>query len=132
MYAKILEELYYNGTYSIVGTLKILRITRARHVWRSKGVIGQITTWTPNAKKRPKDKDGIKDGSRDIRSKERGKNCKRQGGMNGYGMTDSKVSKRSIKCRRRKSRVRNKLLYRIFIILPFSQKKKKFPFSFQI
>ena len=46
---KNLEELY-NDT-NIVGILKSARIGWAGHVWRSKGLIGQITAWKPNVKR---------------------------------------------------------------------------------
>ena len=47
---KNLEELY-NET-NIVGILKSARIGWAGHVWRSKGLIGQIiTAWKPNTKR---------------------------------------------------------------------------------
>ncbi|VVC33443.1 Hypothetical protein CINCED_3A018802 [Cinara cedri] len=46
---KNLEELY-NET-NIVGILKSARIGWVGHVWRSKGLIGHITAWKPNAKR---------------------------------------------------------------------------------
>ncbi|KAL4122066.1 hypothetical protein QTP88_014466 [Uroleucon formosanum] len=46
---KNLEELYNEP--NITGILKSARIGWAGHVWRSKGLIGQITTWKPNAKR---------------------------------------------------------------------------------
>jgi len=46
---KNLEELYNEP--SIVGTLKSMRIGWAGHVWRSEGLIGQVTNWKPNTKR---------------------------------------------------------------------------------
>ena len=46
---KNLEELYNEP--NITGILKSARIGWAGHVWRSKGLIGQITAWKPNAKR---------------------------------------------------------------------------------
>jgi len=46
---KNVEELYNEP--NITGILKSARIGWAGHVWRSKGLIGQITTWKPNAKR---------------------------------------------------------------------------------
>ncbi|KAL4083607.1 hypothetical protein QTP88_028923 [Uroleucon formosanum] len=46
---KNLEELYNEP--NITGILKSARIGWAGHVWRSKGLIGQITTWKSNAKR---------------------------------------------------------------------------------
>jgi len=46
---KNVEDVYNEP--NITGTLKSTRIEWAEHVWRSKGLIGQITTWKPNTKR---------------------------------------------------------------------------------
>jgi hypothetical protein len=44
-----LYVLYKEPT--IVGSLKSTRISWARHVWRSEGMIGSITKWKPDTKR---------------------------------------------------------------------------------
>lgn len=75
-------------------------------MWRSEGIIGQITTCKQNTKRPrgPPRQRWADRRSEDIRSEERRRNCKRQGGMEAVCCCGNGPAERPIKCQKRRRR----------------------------